>query len=270
MLFRVVEESVMRPAMFALVAFLVLAISGSAKTIYVPDDYTTIQAAINAAVNGDTIIVRPDSVNGGPYVENIDFRGKAVRVRSELGRGATTIDGNQAGSVVKFVNGEGPDSVLEGFTITNGSGTLDDQWTYGGGIYCKDHSSPTISKNNIRGNHALFGGGISCRDFSSPMIVGNEISENEGKDKVYGGGICCRNYAHPKVLGNTITGNIAGYHGGGIYCSASAPPIENNILAGNSAWWGGGIFYTGGGVSPEIKNMALLTFVLVLDEDMPT
>ena len=78
----------MRPAMFALVASLVLAMSVSAKTIYVPDDYTTIQAAIDAAVDGDTVIVRP-----GTYVENIDFKGKAITVESSDGPDVTIIDG---------------------------------------------------------------------------------------------------------------------------------------------------------------------------------
>ena len=59
-----------------------------ADTIIVPDDYTTIQGAIDAAVDGDTVLVKP-----GTYVENISFKGKAITVTSEQGVDVTVIDG---------------------------------------------------------------------------------------------------------------------------------------------------------------------------------
>jgi hypothetical protein len=93
------------------------ALFATTHTYYVPDDYPTIQQAIDASQYGYTIIVR-----AGTYTENVDFDGKAVTLRSEDGPENTVIDGNQVMSVVRFLNGEGPDSVLEGFTITNGSG----------------------------------------------------------------------------------------------------------------------------------------------------
>ena len=65
--------------------------SAQAATIYVPDHYSTIQGAINAAANGDEIIVRP-----GTYVENISFLGKAITLISEQGAAVTTISGGQA------------------------------------------------------------------------------------------------------------------------------------------------------------------------------
>ena len=63
--------------------------------IHVPEDYAKIQEAIDAAVNGDTVLVKP-----GTYVENIDFKGKAITLQSEQEATVTTIDGNQAGSVM--------------------------------------------------------------------------------------------------------------------------------------------------------------------------
>lgn len=82
--------------------------------IFVPDDYTKIQDAINAALDGDTIIVRP-----GTYVENINFSGKAITVQSEQGTAVTTIDGNQAGSVVTFQSGEGTGTYRSCLTPTS-------------------------------------------------------------------------------------------------------------------------------------------------------
>ena len=110
-----------------------------------PDDYPTIQGAINASVNGDTVIVRP-----GIYVENINFLGKEITLKSEKGPDLTIIDGNQTGTVVTFNNFETSKSILTGFTIINGSGTLSKESNYlGGGIYC-NMASPVIVNNIIR------------------------------------------------------------------------------------------------------------------------
>jgi len=78
--------------------------SVAASTIlHVPGDYPTIQAAIDAAVAGDTVLVDP-----GTYVETINFRGKAITVKSAYGPKVTFIDGNRRGSVVTFDSREGP------------------------------------------------------------------------------------------------------------------------------------------------------------------
>ena len=85
-------------------------------------DYLSLEPEVEA---GDEVVVRP-----GTYEERIDFLGKAITVRSEQGPDVTVIDGGSPsnpdrGSVVVFENGEGPDSVLDGFTLTNGTGTAD-------------------------------------------------------------------------------------------------------------------------------------------------
>ena len=95
---------------------LVFCVPAPGATYYVPDDFPTIQAAIDGASGGDTIVVRP-----GTYRENIDFRGKALTVKSQYGAYTTVIDGGGAGSTVTFQNNEGAGSVLDGFTVTNGS-----------------------------------------------------------------------------------------------------------------------------------------------------
>lgn len=148
-----------------LTAFVLISGTTSSATIYVPDNYPTIQDAIVAAVTGDEIIIRP-----GTYVENIDFIGKTISLKSESGPHVTTIDGGQPtnpdrGSVVSIESGEGPGTLLEGFTITNGSGNNDvNQNYYGGGVLCY-YSSPTIRNNIISGNTASngYGGGIYAR-----------------------------------------------------------------------------------------------------------
>jgi len=118
-----------------------------ANIICVPSQYTTIQEAIISASDGDKIIVSP----GTYYGYNINFYGKSIKVISSNGPEVTTIDGMQQGSVVTFEFGEGPFSVLSGFTITNGTGCYDpiNLRFKGGGIYIHD-ASPTIINNIIK------------------------------------------------------------------------------------------------------------------------
>jgi len=205
----------------------------------VPDDHATIQAAIDAAAHGDEIVVRP-----GIYAENIDFAGKAVTLRSEHGPRVTVIDGGQPSdpdraSVVVFENGEGVDSIVRGFTLMNGTGTLGDlNKNYGGGIYCFQ-SSPTITGNVIRNNSASqSGGGISCEQ-SSPRIVFNEIFDNTAADTA--GGIRCIIGSAALIEGNRIYRNAAGWgRGGGVHCRDSSATITNNTIFDNYAKSAGG------------------------------
>jgi len=202
-------------------------------TIYVPDDHSTIQGAIDAAVNGDKIIVRQ-----GNYLENINFLGKAITVISETGPSATVIDGGQNGSVVTFESREGATSRIVGFTLKNGFAMS------GGGILCS-YASPIIADNVITNNVSDFhGGGIFC-EYSAAVITGNTITDNEAD--FYGSGIYCYSYASPTITENEISYNHADGFAGGIYCSSgSSPTISENVFTHNTCYdGGGGIFCDG-------------------------
>jgi hypothetical protein len=206
------------------------------RTIHVPTDSTTIQAGIDGAANGDTVLVHP-----GTYVENIDFLGRAIVVRSKQGPATTIIDGDQAGSVVVFRNSEDVDSVLEGFTITNGSGTYyDSYWEYaGGGIYCEG-AGPTIRYNTITDNAANNGGGIAAV-FSSPaVIIHNDIfgnSANTTPGQIGGGGGLVVGFeSHAEVSHNEIHNNYSHNAGGGMAFGFDCDPmVSNNIVMDNVA-----------------------------------
>jgi Big-like domain-containing protein/parallel beta helix pectate lyase-like protein len=204
----------------------------------------TIQSAIDVATDGDTVIVAP-----GTYVENIDFKGKAITVTSEGGPDVTIIDGGNADSVVKFISGEGRGSTLNGFTVQNGRvGNANS--ISGGGIRIQS-SSPTITNNVIRNNQACRGGGIGILS-GSPLIQWNTITANSnhcdftgGSEDIYindGGGIHINLEGAPEILDNVISDNET-QSGGGIFMGfeRTTPIIKRNVIRENRASQGAGI-----------------------------
>jgi uncharacterized repeat protein (TIGR03803 family)/parallel beta-helix repeat protein len=199
------------------------------SVIHVPAEQPTIQAGINAASNGDTVLVAP-----GTYTENINFMGKAIVVESSNGPKSTIIDGNGAAPSATFSSGEGIKSVLEGFTLTNGAGS---------GVAVSNSSAPTITKNVITGNVASSGGGIDS-NFSSPVITYNTIENNKAST---GGGIYVGGASSPgaTITNNIIDSNRAYEFGGGItFFAAGTAHVEDNTIANNSCsgCQGGGIY----------------------------
>ena len=166
-------------------------------TLDVPKDFATIQAAIDAATSGDTIMVGP-----GVYRENIDFEGKGITVKSRHGPRKTVIDGGGLGPVASFRTNEGPDSELRGFTLRNGSGT----YPLGGGGVEILWASPTISANVIAGNSGCGGGGIGIR-FGSPVVEHNIIRDNTltcTGGGPGGGGISVAGYSRAVIQSNWV------------------------------------------------------------------
>lgn len=146
---------------------LALAAAVAAKREVVHQVYAgrgTIQAAIDKSVDGDEVRVGP-----GIYRERIDFLGKSITVRSEAGAEQTLLDGtpleptDTGGSTVVMCSGEGPDSMLIGFSIAGGDGTAEPgkkhQISRGGGLLLLE-SSPIIKECLILNNTADQGGAV--------------------------------------------------------------------------------------------------------------
>ncbi len=236
-----------------------MAAIASAQIIHVPADQPNIQAGIDAALDGDTVLVAE-----GTYYENIRFKGKAITLGSEYIMDADTnhihntiINGSQpvnadSASAVMFISGEDTTSVINGFTITKGQGT----WSNvthahaGGGIFCFN-AGAKIVRCNITGNELLhdnyaLGAGISSMttngDFSI-IIENNSISDN--------------------VI--SVTNTMAG--GGGIFIGATTPAatinarIALNKFENNYCECGGRA--DGGGVKTELATMAAGTFHII-------
>jgi len=229
-------EETMKTFMFVLF-FILLSSFLYSTTRNVPGTYSTIQAGIDASVNGDVVLVQP-----GTYVENISFNGKLITVGSLYFTTAdtsyistTTIDGNSDDAVVYIYSGVDSTAVLTGFTITNGYAS------YGGGIHCSS-STPIFEHLIITNNWANYGGGIYCSSSSSPIIRNVTITENTGA--IAGGGIYCNDHSIP-ILGDvTVMFNSANY-GGGVYCNPDCnATFENSFIIWNGATnWGGGMCF---------------------------
>ncbi len=140
--------------------------------------FRTIQDGIWGAEEGDVVTVCP-----GTFHERIDFKGKAITVRSAAGPFVTTLDAQRRGSVVVLRNWEPPEAVLEGFTITGGQG---DEF-HGGGIFI-EYGSPTVRHNVVVDNVARIGGGVYARN-GAPTVHNNIIAWNEATEG--GGGFTC-------------------------------------------------------------------------------
>ena len=222
-----------------------LCAGAAANTIHVPADQPTIQAAINVASSGDTILVSP-----GTYPENINFQGKAITV-SALTPGTATIDGGANGSVVTFNHSETANSVLQGFVIRNGNND-------GGGIDIA-FASPTIQNNTITSNSGSIGAGIWVY-FSSPRILNNSIISNTVTGSGgYGAGIAINGTGTSQIIGNLIANNVGTgcSFGGGISLdAANAPLIENNIIRNNLCGSsGGGIGFVNDSPALLVQNL---------------
>ncbi len=229
-----------------------------ATTIHVPANQPTIQAGIDVAVSGDTVLVAPNI-----YYENIHFREKGIVVASHyiLNNNLTYIDSTiingsnpahpDTASCVLIVSSDSAtendtSAALIGFTITGGAGT---KWQdeHGAGLFREGGSiliqflSPRI-RNNI--------------------IVNNQATNTIGATSAGGGAIRCGD-GNPRILNNIIVGNRALY-GGGIVLNYTGAIIKNNIIAwdtaGNAYGAGGGVWAYSNGSFPKIIENNTIVF----------
>jgi hypothetical protein len=214
-------------------------------------DFSTIQEGIDAAIDGDTVVVSP-----GEYVvtEPITFRGKAITVQSETGSDETTVRmGTPAetnrGSVVVFENNETTMSILEGFTITGGKGSLvpsANEW--GGGGILFNASSAIVRNCIIMDNSTRYGGGICCVFTCSPILTDCNIVENSAEEN--GGGVLLWSGPSLTMTNCTIRENSTTGFGGGVHCWQNSSltmtdcAIRKNSVTGDTphvAGYGGGL-----------------------------
>ncbi len=260
-----------------MVLLMLMAGVASTATINVPGDQGSIQAGLNAAIFGDTVLVAP-----GTYNENITWpEVNGIKLIASGDTSDTFIDGMALDRVLLISSASiDTNTVISGFTIQNGlaengagiklannsapklthllitdNNTPEryNQLHIGGGIYCIN-SSPTLNHVAVRNNFASnSGGGISC-DNSSPLF--NEVVIYANSANFNGGGIYCENNSSPSLKYVTIKANTA-FYGGGIYCDESSPILTDVFIINNAA------NNSGGGIHCEDNSSAFLTNVTI-------
>ena len=237
----------MKSSIYLVILFLAVTFPALSDVIEVPGRYHTIQGAINAAREGDTIIVKP-----GTYRENLELYGKNIILRSTDPLDPaivndTVIHGRNMASCITFEGSENESFILSGFTITGGYALR------GGGINGRG-SRATIQYCHITTNTSYgsypngWAGGIGN---VHGIIRSCLISDNRAE---VGGGLDTCNGI---IRYNTIAGNEVTYYGGGLYrCDAD---ILHNTISGNTAQRGGGLSECEGTIEGNVvsKNHAL-------------
>jgi hypothetical protein len=217
----------------------VAAASAPAATLNVPADYPTIQAAINAAANGDEVVVAPGTYSGAgnSFIKTL---GKKITLRSAEGAATCFLEA----TTFEFSSSETPQTVIEGFTIRNAKdGTL-------GGSVSIFGASPTIRSCVFTGCKKNGNNGGAIRMLiptSAPVIDRCVFADNVCG--VMGGAISVDN-AKPTITNCLFVANVsaAGY-GGGIYLApGSEAKIEHCMFVGNSV---SGIYSEAGTTDPS-------------------
>lgn len=260
-------------------------LSSAPVTIRVPQGFATIQAAIDAAGDGDVIELAKGTYSG-PGNRDIDFRGKAITVRGAAGANDTIIDCGGAAARAEgghrgfyFHQSEGPDSVLSDLTIQGGrvfgSQLPPDplRWTpsasypIGGGIYC-EFSGPTIADCVIEDCGAELGGGIGGVG-ATPMIEDCVIEEcitgglGTATSGGRGGAIGLIGNSNAAITNCILRGNSGYYssYGAGLYFQQSTGAVAGCTISNNTAFSvrGGGAYCGGATTDVTFRNCIFST-----------
>jgi len=183
---------------------------GTNITLHVPEEYGTIQEALNLADPGDTVLVQD-----GIYMENVSWPGtQGINLISANGPNSTVIDGNYDFSVIEFINmiSAGADSttLIQGFRLTHGVGMM------GGGainMEFEDHALTLRDVEIVDNSSDMWGGGIHVQggtlNLENVVIANNYCMEN-------GGGISLIN-CRLNAENLTVDGNRTDMSAAGIY-----------------------------------------------------
>ena len=204
----------------------------------------TIQAGIDTAGDGDTVLVAAGTYTG---VGNVDliYGSKAVVVRASAGAATTVIECASSARGVNFDSGDLASSALLGFTIQNGQADV------GGGIRCLNLAQPSIADCILRANTATDeGGGLYSLD-SSPILTNCAFVANTAVTS--GAGIHYEQ-GTPELTGCAFYGNSTDGFGGGMYMDRTNPSITNCLFSGNTTAGDGGGVYKYTESSPTLTN----------------
>ncbi|MCD6394279.1 MAG: PQQ-binding-like beta-propeller repeat protein, partial [Planctomycetes bacterium] len=211
--------------------------------IHVPADYATIQEAIDAAVDGDGIIVADDEYT---VPSGINFLGKAIWLHSANGPENCILKRPGGGTVVTFNHAEDRDSILEGVTITDSNEAIR---CYRAGPVIRD----CVIKDNVReraetdyGEGVISVIGYRWSDAEVTEIIDCRIANNGDSGITNSAPAIAVDDAKLTLRNCLIEGNYTGYNGGGVESEEETCSLEGCWIVGNSAAGKGGGLYLGG------------------------
>ena len=218
-------------------ALLIASGNAPAVTIDVPGDFPSIQAAIEAASDGDVI-----EIAAGTYHEHdLSLQQKAITLRGATdpdGLPATTIDSLGLGDNIMAFFGEGNDTIVEHLVFT---GVAGGDWA----AVTMFHARPTMRNCTFVGNETTgIGGGVYNLN-GAPVFVDCRFIDNSAD---WGGGYACWETGqpdHPSFLRCTFSGNTAAL-GGGFANLRSSPSLVECVFEGNVATDDGGAVFNEG------------------------
>jgi predicted outer membrane repeat protein len=196
-----------------LATLLFTANSSSAATIRVPADAPTIQAGIDAAADGDSVLVAPGTYTGSGN-KNLDFNGKDIVLTSESGAANTIIDCQYNGRGFIFHSGETSNAIVEGVTVQHG-----------------------VVQQPGRGEALQI-------QTAAPTIRGCVFIDNGYPYSIGAGAVACLSKAHPIFAQCTFLRNHSSLGpGGAIYSVGSQATITDCVFDSNRGEGGGGALY---------------------------
>ncbi len=226
----------------------------AAAELHVPAEYPTIQAAIEASVDGDAVVVAP-----GAYAEALRMSGRQITLRSSGGPEVTTLDGAAlpGDSILVAIDGETFGTVVEGFTFTNGQGSLRPNCTsakpVGGAIYVGSFCALAIRDCRFVHNgfdlDVIWGGAIYAHRGSLRVIdcdfVDNGLYVSDpdlGTSRGGAIGLCGSGGQTLEITGCSFLNNYASY-GGAVRVQDTASTLVSGCqFAQNNSSQGGGMF----------------------------
>jgi hypothetical protein len=197
----------------------------------------SLQAAIDAAVSGDTLLVKGTCVGTSTAAKDLTIRG-----RSNPAFGGATLDGDHLGSVLSVTGGV--TVAISRLIVTNGNGLI------GGGIANSGGSTVVLIRSIVTGNTGQHGGGISNSDNSTFVVQKSVVDGNTAG--IAGGGIFSENGSTLTLKNSIVSRNVAQFPGGGIFSfngGGGTVTLTHSLVIGNSAESGGGIAFIFGTVS---------------------
>ena len=206
-------------------------------------DFLTIQEGLNAASDGDTVLIAP-GVYTGPGNRNLTFGGVSTVVRGLASRDETVIDCEGAGR--GFYIGGDATPVIENLMVTNGDTIR------GGGMYLEG-TSPTLRNVRFVDNASIDGGGGLYSRNGSPTL--EDVLFDDNTAAVQGGGMLCVG-SSASLTDVVFFRNAAQGSGGGMACMFSSPSVAGTVFRRNSAGLGGALYC--GGSDPSITSCTLV------------